>query len=266
MTFQPSTNFTKLRNRLARALRILGIITLILAAATRAPAAAAPLAEIDGLLNSPGLSLAQAQEALARCQALLASPEAPRAALLTRLARISFILGDLAPQGERPAYYEKGLAYAEQLVKEKPGAVAGHYWQALNLCGLADVGGKLKGRKLLPRILEELQKSLAIDEAYDQAGAHRVLGRIYYEAPRRPFSVGDLDKSLKHLTAAARLAPETSTNHLYLAETLIRLQQPSQARQELERTLTASRHAVQPQGLREDQQEARRLLAELEGK
>jgi len=88
------------------------------------------------------------------------------------------------------------------------------------------------------------------------------LGRIYYEAPRRPFAVGNLQKSLAHLTAAVRLAPHTSTNHLYLAETLIRLGQPAQARLELERVLTSSRHAIHLRGLEEDRREARLLLEE----
>jgi tetratricopeptide (TPR) repeat protein len=247
------------------ALLILGFLTLMAAPAAAAPAASPEPAEIDALLQKPGLNLAQAQAALGRGEAALASPGAPRPAWLERLARISFILGDLAPQGQRQAYYEKGLAYADRLLQESPPGVAGHYWKALNLCGLAEVGGKLKGFKLLPRILEELQNSLTVDPAYDQAGAHRVLGRIYYEAPGRPFSVGDLEKSRQHLSAAARLAPENSTNHLYLAETWLRLNQLAQARRELELTLTATGHAVHPGGLEEDRREARRLLEELAG-
>ena len=120
-------------------------------------------------------------------------------------------------------YYQQGQSYAETLIREEPNRVEGHYWLAMNLCGQADVGGKLLGRRLLPRILEELQRAVALDEAYDQAGAHRVLGRIYYEAPGWPLSVGDMQKSLQHLQAAVRLAPATSTNHLYLAQTLLRL-------------------------------------------
>ena len=83
------------------------------------------------------------------------------------------------------------------------------------MCGLADVGGRLQGFKLLPRIMAELKQSLALDETYDQAGAHRVLGRIYYEAPSWPISVGDSKKSLQHLTPPSawprRTAPTTST-------------------------------------------------------
>ena len=162
-------------------------------------------------------------------------------------------------------YYQKGQSYAETLIREEPNRVEGHYWLAMNLCGQADVGGKLLGHRLLPRILEELKRSVALDAAYDQAGAHRVLGRIYYEAPGWPLSVGDMQKSRQHLQAAVRLSPATSTNHLYLAETLSRLNEAGLARQELEQVLKSTRGAVKPQDLEEDRQEARRLLSEIQG-
>ena len=171
----------------------------------------------------------------------------------------------MASKPQNMDYYRQGQSYAETLVREEPNRVEDHYWLAMNLCGQADAGGQLLGRKLLPRILEELKRSLALDEAYDQAGAHRVLGRIYYEAPGWPLSVGDLKKSLQHLQAAVRLAPAISTNHLYLAQTLLRLQDNSAATQELQQVLKSTRGAVKPQDLEEDRQEARRLLGEIKG-
>jgi predicted Zn-dependent protease len=222
-----------------------------------------PMARADALLRSPALTLEQANQALALYQEQLSAGR-DRLSLLPRLARAAFISGDLAPQRQRAGYYNRGLAYADRLVQEQPLGVAGHYWQALNRCGLADVGSRFQGFRLLPKIIAALQQSLALDETYDQAGAHRVLGRIYYEAPGRPFSVGDLEKSRRHLAAAVRLAPDNSTNHLYLAETLLKMGYKTQARQELKQVLQARTHAVRPQGLAEDQREARRLLAELD--
>ena len=249
-----------------RSLTILGCIALSLLSATAGlGAAAGPLAEADALLNSPALSMTQAARALSLYQGLLATAGADRALVLARLGRTCFVLGQLAPEPQAMGYYQQGQSYAETLIREEPNRVEGHYWLAMNLCGQADVGGKLLGRKLLPRILEELQRAVALDAAYDQAGAHRVLGRIYYEAPGWPLSVGDMQKSRQHLQAAVRLAPATSTNHLYLAQTLLRLNEPSLARQELEQVLKSTRGAVKPQDLEEDRQEARRLLAEIQG-
>ena len=185
---------------------------------------------------------------------------------MTRLARACFILGDVAPVKERGSYYEKGLDYADKLLAQEPNGVAGHYWKAMNLSGLADVGTRMQGFKLLPKIMEELKRVLALDETYDDAGAHRVIGRIYFEAPSWPISVGDKQKSLTHLTTAVRLAPNHSTNHLYLAETMLDMGKKDQARAELQKVLQEGQHALTPKDLEEDRQEAQRLLKEMEGK
>jgi tetratricopeptide (TPR) repeat protein len=224
-----------------------------------------PLAAADALLKSPTLDISQAEKALTLGQGALSSGAAPRPAVLAQLSRTCFILGQLAPRKQSMAYYRKGKVYAETLIYEAPDRTEGHYWLALNLCGQADVGGYLMGRRLLPRIVEELKRAVALDETYDQAGAHRVLGRIYFEAPGWPISVGDLKKSLQHLQAAVRLAPENSTNRLYLAQTLYRLHFACLAQEELEQVLRCTRYAVKPQDLEEDQREARRLLSELKG-
>ncbi len=246
--------------------RILALAALALPFLTTVTASAAdPLAEADALLNSPTLTLPQAQQALALYESQLPAAAAgtTRTALLVRLARVSFIIGDLgSDNAQRQPYYEKGKAYAETLLGEQPAGVEGHYWLAMNLAGLADTGGMLTGRRLLPELIRELQRSLAINEAYDHAGAHRVLGRIYYEAPRT-FSVGDLDKSRRHLAAAVRLAPECSTNHLYYAETLLKLGETAAARRELEAVQKATVHGVEPPGLQDDRREAQHLLKEM---
>jgi tetratricopeptide (TPR) repeat protein len=246
--------------------KILGCIALSLLGATAGlGAGSGPLAEADALLTSPTLDMSQAARALSLYQGVLSTAGAPREPVLAHLGWTCFVLGQLAPKSQSMGYYQQGQSYAETLIREAPDRVEGHYWLAMNLCGQADEGGSLLGRKLLPRILEELQRAVALDETYDQAGAHRVLGRIYYEAPGWPLSVGDLAKSRQHLQAAVRLSPATSTNHLFLAQTLSRLQEAGLARQELEQVLKSTRGAVKPQDLEEDRQEARRLLGKIQG-
>ncbi|HEY9074839.1 MAG TPA: hypothetical protein VIN67_11970, partial [Desulfobaccales bacterium] len=241
-----------------RRLNFLAMMLLLMSTALAQAAEPDKMAQAGALLQSPSLNLRMAQQALALYTDCLSAGGAS-VTLLPWLARVCFICGDLAPKEQRAGYYEKGLTYAERLLTEQPSGVAGHYWKALNLCGLADVGGRFHGLRLLPRILEELKESLALDETYDQAGAHRVLGRIYYEAPGWPISVGDRMKSLEHLTAAVRLAPDNSTNHLYLAETLLDLKKPVQAKEELEKVLQPGQTALDPQSLMQDRREARRL-------
>lgn len=223
-----------------------------------------PLHEPDELLKSPTLDLGHALYALDLYADILARARPPQAPILTRLARTCFLIGELTLPSQKHKYYEKGQTYAEMLLKEQPTRVEGPYWLALHLCGLAETGGAMRGRKLLPQIMKELKQAEAIDETYDQAGCHRVLGRIYFEAPAWPFSVGDLQQSLEHLNRAVRLAPDNSTNHLYLAETLMRLNRQKQARQELLRVLKCSHHALTPKGLEDDRKQAKKLLERIQ--
>jgi tetratricopeptide (TPR) repeat protein len=258
-------NMKKMKKRkFTCGVKILGCIALSLLGATAGLGAGEGMRdEADALLSSPSLDMSQAARALSLYQGALSTAGAPRASLLAHLSRTCFVLGQLAPSQQTMGYYRQGQSYAETLIREAPDRVEGHYWLAMNLCGQADEGGKLLGRQLLPRILEELKRAVALDETYDQAGAHRVLGRIYYEAPGWPLSVGDTQKSLQHLKAAVRLAPATSTNRLYLAQSLLRLKDNPAAEQELEQVLKSTRYAVKPQDLEEDRREARRLLGEI---
>ncbi len=242
--------------------RIFALLGLLLCCPTFVQAAGEPdkMAQADALLASSALDYQKAQQAKSLYESLLPG----NSALLTRLARTCFILGDLAPIKERGHDYEKGLDYADKLLAQEPNGAAGHYWKAMNLSGLADVGTRMQGFKLLPKIMKELKRGLALDDTYDDAGAHRVIGRIYFEAPSWPISVGDKQKSLTNLTAAVRLAPKQSTNHLYLAETLLDMGKQEEARAELQKVLQDGLHALTPKDLAEDRQEARRLLQEMQ--
>jgi tetratricopeptide (TPR) repeat protein len=180
---------------------------------------------------------------------------------LVRVAKLFATLGELAETEERLDYYEKGRDYAEMMVREHPGWADGHYWLAVNLCGVAEVGGAGRALRLLPEIVEHLERAAAIDPTYDQAGAHRILGRIYSEAPAWPLSVGDIFKSLHHLKLAVKIAPENSTNHLFLADTLMHLGKKKEAQAELDKVFKSTKHATWPLGVEQDRREARRLLA-----
>jgi Tfp pilus assembly protein PilF len=75
---------------------------------------------------------------------------------------------------------------------------------------------------------------------------------------------GNLKKSLDHLTQAVRLAPENSSNHLFLAQTMMRLGRKEEARQELAKVLSPPSHALIPKELEKDQRQAAKLLKELD--
>jgi tetratricopeptide (TPR) repeat protein len=240
---------------------ILASISLLLLSANFSQAAEPEIiAQADAILQSPSLDFQKGREALALYEGLLSG--SPR--LFSCLARASFILGDLANKEHQALFFEKGLAYAQRLIKEYPNEAAGYYWTALNRCGLANAGRQLYGFHQLPGIVADLEKASNLDENYDQAGPHRILGRIYYDAPPWPMSVGDMEQCVKHLTTAVRLASKNSTNHLYLAEAFLRQGKKDQARRELQTVLQPGLNAIHHRALEDDCQEARRLLEELE--
>uniref|UniRef100_A0A7V6A5Z7 Tetratricopeptide repeat protein n=1 Tax=Desulfobacca acetoxidans TaxID=60893 RepID=A0A7V6A5Z7_9BACT len=218
-----------------------------------APAIKPPEEEAD-------CSIPVLQDELARLEHALKGPGEGRVNDLLRVARLSFLLGELSPKEEKSRYFEKGEHYSQLLLREKPYGVEGHYWLALNLCGLAEQGGARRGLKMVPEIVEELEKALKENPAYDQAGPHRVLGRIYFECPSWPLSVGNIPQAYSHLSAAVAIAPENSTNHLFLAEALFKMGKTEEARQELQMVLNGTRNALCRKFLEEDRQEALRLL------
>jgi tetratricopeptide (TPR) repeat protein len=220
----------------------------------------AAVPEVKAPEEQADCSIPVLQDELASLEYELKEPGEGRENDLMRVARLSFMLGELSPKEEKTRYYEKGRHYSEILLKEKPNGPEGHYWLAMNLCGLAEQGGARRGLKMVPQIVDEMEKALKGNPAYDQAGPHRVLGRIYFECPSWPLSIGNIPQAYSHLSAAVALAPENSTNHLFLAEALFKLGKTEEARQELQKVLDGTRNALCQKFLEEDRQAAQRLL------
>jgi tetratricopeptide (TPR) repeat protein len=229
-------------------------------AAESAPVAEKKSAEVAASPSGCPFDVAEAMRKVNQYETELQQDGGRRDTTLLELARLCFMLGKFGKKSEGELYFNKGRYYAECLSKQQPARVEGHYWLAMNLAGLAQVGGAGRALRLLPVIVDELKVALGIDETYDQGGPHRVLGRIRCEAPGWPLSEGNIDRSLEHLRSATGIAPENSTNHLYLAETLYQLGRTDEACRELDRVLASSCHATYSAGVRDDCEEALRLL------
>lgn len=83
--------------------------------------------------------------------------------------------------------------------------------------------------------------TIALDEKFEQAGGHRVLGRLHTLAPKIPFITGwvDHDKAVTELRRSLALAPENLDSQLFLAEALFEYQpqKAAEARQILQRLI-----------------------------
>jgi|CXWL01.1.fsa_nt_gi hypothetical protein len=103
-------------------------------------------------------------------------------------------------------------------------AVPTYFWAAVNWGLWGEAFGKLAAARqgVAGRIRDYTQVVIALDETYELAGGHRVLGRLHDRAPHIPFITGwvSQDTALVELRRAVALAPDSSFNRLYLAEAL----------------------------------------------
>lgn len=72
---------------------------------------------------------------------------------------------------------------------------------------------------------------LASNERFEEAGGHRLLGRLHTLAPKVPFITGwvDRDAAVDHLKKAVALAPGNPYNQLYLADALLQYRPAAKA-------------------------------------
>ncbi len=120
--------------------------------------------------------------------------------------------------GMTPAAAAKALAAA-------PGAVDLHLWAAVHWGLWGDAFGRLAAARqgVADKVRRYSEVVLALDERFEAAGGHRVLGRLHALAPRVPLLTGwvSRDKALEHLRRSVALAPDEPYNQLFLAEALL---------------------------------------------
>ena len=122
-------------------------------------------------------------------------------------------LDDLSPQAAAKAL--AGIPQARPI----------HLWAAVHWGLWGDNFGRLAAARqgVGDRVRRSAEILLALDETYEEAAGHRILGRLHTLAPKVPFVTGwvDRDKAISELRRAVALAPDNFLNHLYLAEALL---------------------------------------------
>ena len=153
------------------------------------------------------------------------------------LARAGYWLGTHAPQGERRAFLEQGIAAGRKAVALEPNRPEGHFWIAANMGALAESFGLRQGLKYRGEIKEELLTVLRLDPAFQQGSADRALGRWYFKVPG--LFGGSNRKSEEHLRRSLTYDPSDSASLYFLAETLIDMKRTSEATAILDRLIAA---------------------------
>ena len=181
-----------------------------------------------------------------------------------KLARARYWIGSHAPQAERRAMLEKGIAAGRAAVAIEPKRPEGHFWIAANMGALAESFGLRQGLKHRSEIKSALLTVLQLDRAFQQGSADRALGRWYFKVPA--LFGGSKSKSEEHLRRSLTYGPNSTVSRFFLAETLLESGRREEARAELQRVIDAPFDPDWTPEDREWKQKARTLLESMGSK
>jgi tetratricopeptide (TPR) repeat protein len=134
-------------------------------------------------------------------------------------------------------------AQAAKAIAGVPEAKPLFLWAAVHWGLWGDVFGRMAAARqgVGDRVRRYSEILNALDERYEDAAGHRILGRLHTLAPKVPFFTGwvDRDKAVAELRRAVALGPDNLDNHLFLAEALLEHQpaKSAEAREILRRLL-----------------------------
>src|SRR3954454_5487936 len=132
------------------------------------------------------------------------------------------------PSGSREKLDALAPAQAAKAVAAVPEAKPLFLWSAVHWGLWGDVFGRLAAARqgVGDRVRRYSEILIALDERYEDAAGHRILGRLHTLAPKVPFVTGwvDRDKAVAELRRAVALGPDNFDNHVFLAEALFEFQ------------------------------------------
>jgi hypothetical protein len=178
-----------------------------------------------------------------------------------KLARARYWLGGHAPEAERKALLEQGIAAGRIGASVEPNRPEGHFWIAANMGALAESHGLRQGLKYRGEIKDELLTVLKLDPAFQQGSADRALGRWYFKVPG--LFGGSKSKSEEHLRKSLTYNSNSTASLYFLAETLLDLGRRANARAALQQVLDVQPDPQWAPEDREFKEKARQLLSRI---
>jgi tetratricopeptide (TPR) repeat protein len=153
-----------------------------------------------------------------------------------RISRIHYFIGTHTEEKkEKQAIFAQGVYFGKKAIAAEPEKPDGHYWLAVNNGKYGEVKGVMKSLSLVKPIKKSLNKVIELDRTYEDGGADRVLGRVYFKLPG--IAGGSKDKSMEHLEKSKELGPDDPVTRVYLAETYLAKKKVEEARAELDYVL-----------------------------
>lgn len=141
---------------------------------------------------------------------------------------------ELADEGRRQLLASAGLSGDEDdlepseialALADEPEAAEIYFWSAAHWGLWGKYRGKIAAARqgVATRVRDYAEVTALLDETIEEAGGHRILGRLHTEAPRLPFVTGwvDHDEAIRRLELAAQIDPDALLTKLFLAEALL---------------------------------------------
>lgn len=142
-------------------------------------------------------------------------------AAIAELSRLEFMIAQLEiDKDQRVQRFERCIAIADQSLALNANDVRGLFWKAAAMGKMAEDSGIVNAFRMLRPMEKMLLKVVTLDEKYENAGAHRALGRMYHKLPGFPISFGSNQKALAHLKRAHELFPRDIITRAFYAEVL----------------------------------------------
>lgn len=142
-------------------------------------------------------------------------------AAFAELSRLQFMEAQLErSKNRRVQLFENCVAVADRALALNKNDVRGLFWKAAAMGKMAEDSGMVNALRMIRPMENLLLKVVALDEKYENAGAHRALGRIYHKLPGFPLSFGSNQKALMHLKRAHELFPRDVITRAFYAELL----------------------------------------------
>jgi predicted Zn-dependent protease len=117
---------------------------------------------------------------------------------------------------EREARVRRAYLLANTLADHAPDRVEGVYLRAVAAGLWAEVDDDY-GLDAMAKIEEDAKRAIELDETYEEAGPHRILGALYLQAPAPPLGPGSVRRAQRELERACEIAPDHPGNRIYLA-------------------------------------------------
>jgi len=153
-----------------------------------------------------------------------------------KVARMLYFVGaHTEDKKTKKTTFSQGVYHAGKAVAIEPEKPDAYYWRGVCNGKYGETRGVLKSLSLVKPIKADMNKVIELDRNYEDGGADRVLGRVFFKVPG--FAGGSKDKSLEHLLKSKELGPDDALTRVYLAETLLGMKKVDEAKAELDYVL-----------------------------